>query len=102
MIIRKQQKAKGLITCQRFRKAGQMADGSRTWQDAYQIFLLPVEEKEIFKYILDEDAVPFINKALETVHWGALVELELNTAGNVTGVQVIDDIFASYYEEEDM
>lgn len=102
MITKKGQSKKGLIVKAGFRPAGKMEkDGnSVSWADAYQIFLLSFEEeKEIEKFVVEDEYGESIMQQLETVHWGCFVELEFENR-KVVSVNILADVLADFYDEE--
>lgn len=64
------------------------------WDYAYQITLLPLEEKRgvVRKYSVDKDCINSIKEQLANVCWGSYISLELaNDGKTVLAVNVICD-----------
>lgn len=101
MITQKQQNIGGLLTDIKNRQAGEMERDGKiiSWEERKQIFLLPFEEgRNIVKYCIAPDAVEKVLSNLENVHWGCLVELELNSKRDVISVTVVSDVLKDFYE----
>ncbi|MCB6415745.1 hypothetical protein LI221_11845 [Faecalimonas umbilicata] len=103
MITKRSQGTKGLLVKAGFRPAGKMDKDGKTisWEDAYQIVLLPFEEdKGVKKYTIDSNYTDEIMAKLETIHWGCLVELEFANK-KVIALNIVDDVLKNFYEAEE-
>lgn len=100
MITMRNKTIGGLLLNIKLRKAGSMEkDGKQVvWDDAHQITYVPFEEeRNIKKATIKPSCVDEIVKKLDSVHWGALIELELSN-NLVTDVVVVEDVLADFYE----
>lgn len=86
----------GLIMNDAHRSKGSAnIDGKEVaWDEAYQITLLPIQEKKgrVRKYSVAKELVGNIEKQLAEVNWGAYISLEMGEDGKtVIAVNVICD-----------
>ena len=86
----------GLIMNDAHRSKGSAnIDGKEVaWDEAYQITLLPIQEKKgrVRKYSVAKDLVGNIEKQLAEVNWGAYISLEMSEdCKTVIAVNVICD-----------
>ena len=69
----------GILLDAKFRPAGEgEKDGKAfTWDEAYIITYVPFEGTKVIKLKVDPAMADAVDKALETVHWGAFISLEM-------------------------
>lgn len=98
MITRKSQAVGGILLKAWYRPAGSMdKDGKKiSWDAGYQIVIVPFEEEHIQKHMVRPDCVDAIKAQLDTVHWGCLIELELD-GKKVKSVEVVTDSLKEVY-----
>lgn len=97
----KKTKVGGLLIDAKFRESGSMVkDGKEiTWDAGFQIAVILLEDTQPKKFMVFTDRAKAIQAKLDSVHWGALVELEIN-GKKVTDVIVLEDVLQRFYEEE--
>lgn len=86
----------GLLMKDAMRKKGSGTIGGKeiSWDDAYQITLLPLQEQQgrIRKYTVSPEFADTIKAQLSQVNWGSYISLEIGEDGKtVTAVEVICD-----------
>ncbi len=93
MIRRKQEG--GLLLDAKYRTDGEAEINGRhvEWSAGYVLTYVPFESTQVTKRIVDPDMAENVEKALESVHWGALIALELK-GKNVVNVAVEADPLA--------
>ena len=104
MITQKKKNIGGLLLAVKHRKAGSMERENKVieWADRYQIVLLSFEgenERAIRKYSISPSYEKNILKGLDLVHWGALLEIELDSS-EIVSLTVVSDILKDFYESE--
>lgn len=96
------QNVTGLLVKVGMRPAGEMLKNGEkiSWKDEFQIVIIPLEEEsgKSFKYVVEPPYIEKIERQLDEVHWGCLVQLALENR-HVTAVEILDDILSDYYEE---
>ncbi len=99
MITRKIQRIGGLLVKAWFRPAGEMEKNGKIiqWDKIFQIILVLFEEDRIQKYAVAPEYVEQIQKQLDAVHWGCLIELELN-GNKIIDITIVDDALKNFYE----
>lgn len=88
-----------LLLADKHRKAGSFeSDGKLIeYGDAYQLVALPVgEQKYIRKYTVDPFKEAEISKELSNANYGALVKMDVNSATQVVGVEIVSDYLADH------
>lgn len=103
MIKQKNNNIGGLLLATKHRKAGLMEKDGKTieWSEREQIILILFEgddAKAIRKYSIAPSYEEKILQGLEKIHWGCLVELELE-AGEVVAVSIMEDALKNFYEK---
>lgn len=102
MITSKSKNFIGLILKAGIRKAGKMdVDGKEiSWSEGYQIVALPLEDEsgKIRKFIVEPSCVDKISQQLDSIHWAALIEIELQ-GRNAIAIEVLDDVLNDFYEQ---
>ena len=85
----------GLILDAKHRSDGKAEINGRpvAWKAGYVITYIPFESTRVIKRIVDPASVNTVEEALEAVHWGSLVSLELRGT-NVISVTVEKDPLA--------
>ena len=101
MIKTKAKNIGGLLTDSKWRENGEMEKDGKViqWPKRFMISVLPFEEsRNILKYAVHPKHAERIEKQLADIHWGCLVELEID-GREVVNVNVINDVLADFYEE---
>lgn len=96
------QNVTGLVMKVGLRHAGEMLKNGEkiAWNEEFQIFIVPLEDEsgKSIKYVVEPPYIEKIERLLDDVHWGCLVQLALENR-HVTNVEILDDILSNYYEE---
>lgn len=105
MITHKKKNIGGLLLANKRRKAGQMERDGKVieWTDREQITLLLFEgenERSIRKYSVNPHYEKQILQVLDSLHWGALIELDFSDNNEVISLTVVEDILKDFYEGE--
>lgn len=89
------QRRGGILLNAGLRAAGEgEKDGkSFSWDEAYIVTYVPFEDTKVLKLKVDPAMADAVDKALETVHWGAFIALEMR-GKMVVGVSVEADPLA--------
>ncbi len=102
MIKSKFQNVTGLLVKVGLRPAGDMIKNGEkiSWSEAFQIVIVPFEDEsgKVRKFTVEPSCIEKIERQLNTIHWGCLVQLALDNR-KVTAVEILDDILSNYYEQ---
>ncbi len=82
--------------------SGEIEGVQRTWDDADFLIGVPIETtsaKRVMRYAIASDRVEIVNRKLDDVYWGTLVELTFS-GRVVVDVEVISDWLKPVYEGE--
>lgn len=104
MKMQKKNNFGGLVIAVKHRKAGSMERDNKTitWNERFQVVLISFEgenERAIRKYSINPEHEKKILQTLDSIHWGCLVELDLEN-GEIISLTVVEDILKDFYESE--